>query len=274
MRHFAFLGAFGVAISMGTASAACGVETDCTVAGGTYRIDLPEGGVTGAIFFAHGYRGSANGTMRNGNLRRMATGRGLAFVALDAGEDDWALPNAPGARGETDGQTEFDYVAAVVADVTTLHGVPADRLMLSGFSAGGMLVWNVACARPDLFAGFVPVSGTFWLEPPETCSMPAASIIHMHGTTDRTVPLNGRAIGNTRQGRVPDAMTMYQRVGGFDVSAVEGHQMGQLNCGEMRNSDGAILAFCQFEGGHSFSRTYLTMAWDRFADAGLMPVAQ
>lgn len=246
----------------------CGVETDCEVPGGTYRMDLPDAEVTGAILFAHGYGGSAAGTIRNEGLRAMATDRGLAFVALDAGEDDWALPNAPHGSADTDGQSEFDYVAAVVADVTARTGVAPDAMMLSGFSAGGMLVWNVLCATPDVVGGFVAVSGTFWDGPPETCATPVGSVIHIHGDADTVVPREGRPIGDTRQGNIFRSLDLYRAIGGFGATRTVTD--GALTCEEASNADGAVLDFCSFEGGHSFSRTYLSHAWDRFVAAGVV----
>ena len=245
---------------------ACGVETDCPVDGGFYRIDMPDAGPTGAILFAHGYRGTANGTMRNARFRQMATDQGLAFVALDAGAgDDWQLPNAPG-QNASDGQANFNYVAAVIDDLKTKYGFDNDRIMITGFSAGGMLVWNLACARPDLAGGFAPVSGTFWLEPPETCTTPAASIIHMHGDSDRTVPIAGRVSGNTRQGDVTESLAFYQDLGGFTDSY--DREGPGLSCNGTRNAAGDILEFCGFAGGHSFNRNYVSDAWAQFIAAG------
>jgi len=220
---------------------ACGVETDCDVPGGAYRIDVPDSTPTGAILFAHGYRGSANGTMRNARFRQMATDLGLAFVALDAGAgDDWNLPNAPG-NSAGDGQANFDYVAAVVDDLKTKYGFDNDRVMITGFSAGGMLVWNLACARPDIAGGFAPVSGTFWLTPPDSCTTPAASIIHMHGE-------------------------FYRGIGGFSEDYTR--QGPGLDCEGQSNPAGDVLEFCAFEGGHTFSRNFVQDAWERFITLG------
>ncbi len=256
-----------VAFLLGSQTAqACGVQTDCPVPGGTYRIDMPADGPTGAILFAHGYRGTANGTMRNARFRQMAIDMGLAFVALDAGPgDDWRLPNAPG-QNAADGTANLNYVAAVIDDLKTKYGFGNDRVMITGFSAGGMLVWNLACARPDLAGGFAPVAGTFWLEPPETCTAPAASIIHMHGDSDRTVPLTGRPIGNTKQGDVAEVLAFYRDLGGFGESY--SRQGPGLDCKGDRNASGDVLEFCMFEGGHSFSRAYVADAWDRFVALG------
>jgi len=252
-----------------TPALACGPDTDCVLGDRTYRVAMPEGhdGATpvGAIVFSHGYRGYAAGLMRNKNLRRVISDMGLAFVALKSKDDDWVLPNAP-RHMDSDGSLEFSYVDAVIEDVTKRRAIDADRLVAAGFSAGGMMTWNLACARSDLFAGFVPISGTFWLKPPATCAGPVANIIHIHGDNDPTVPLNGRRIQNTHQGKVSEALDMYRDYGNFKPA--QPTKTARLTCENGVNPDGKVLDFCMFEGGHSFRSEYLSFAWQTFEKAG------
>ena len=74
------------AMTLAPAAVACGPDTDCQIGARHYRIAMPEGhdGVTqvGAIVFAHGYRGSARGVMRNMNMRKMVSEMGLALIAV------------------------------------------------------------------------------------------------------------------------------------------------------------------------------------------------
>lgn len=246
------------------AALACGVDSDCMIGDRHYRIAHPENAGNGAIVFAHGYRGSARGIMRNARLRHMVGDMGLAFIALKSLRDDWAIPNAP-RDPENDGSVEFEYVAAVLGDAEARFGLNRDRVMMSGFSAGGMMVWEVACKWPDLFAGFAPVAGTFWKAPPATCVAPA-SVVHIHGTSDRTVPLAGRAIGQTRQGDVLKTLEMYRAFGGY-VPVADWQEAGMACTGEA-NPRGDVLEFCTHTGGHSFRRSYLRYAWDRLTAAG------
>jgi polyhydroxybutyrate depolymerase len=84
----------------------------------------------------------------------------------------------------------------------------------------------------------------------------------VHGTTDRTVPLGGRAIGNTRQGDVPDALAMWAALG--DFGAAEGYTgPANLTCESRSNASGDILDFCTHPGGHSFSTRHVRHAWER-----------
>ncbi|MEM7240479.1 MAG: polyhydroxybutyrate depolymerase, partial [Pseudomonadota bacterium] len=67
-------------------------------------------------------------------------------------------------------------------------------LLISGFSRGGSMAWDIACRAPDLARAFAPVAGAFWDTLPEECAAPV-DLFHTHGWTDRVVPLEGRSFG-------------------------------------------------------------------------------
>lgn len=263
---------FAALCALVTASGAmaCGPDTDCALGDRHYRIALPEGHdvatPVGAIVFAHGYRGSARGVMNNGNLRRMVSDMGLALIAVKSAGDDWDIPGVP-SKPDSDGVAEMAYFDAVIADAASRFAIDTDRMMMSGFSAGGMVTWELACHRPALFAGFAPMAGTFWQAPPDRCDAPT-NIVHIHGMKDRTVPFEGRAIASTRQGNVFDVLDMYRAFGGYG-GAVRA-DVDTLDCTRDANAAGQILEFCTFDGGHSFSRRYLSYAWSRLEAAGAL----
>ena len=233
---------------------ACGPDTDCTVAEDrTYRYYVPDGidGPVGAFFHAHGYRGSANGAMNNGGLRAMADRLGMVFVAINADADDWNLAHRPRNPSQTEA-AEFDYVTAVIDDLSTRIDLDQTRLIATGFSAGGMMTWTLACGMSETFAGFVPYAGTFWAPVPDNCDTPPAHLIHIHGNADTTVPLEGRPIGQTRQGNVAVAFQMYAVHGDFPRPAQADFPHG-TGCLMTMNDNDIGLALCLFEGGHSYS---------------------
>jgi polyhydroxybutyrate depolymerase len=190
---------------------------------------------------------------------------GAALIAVQSDGPGWDLPNGP-RRLDSDGSAEFAYFDAVLEDVAARFSIDRNRVVATGFSAGGMMVWNLVCARPEKFAGFIPIAGTFWKAPPARCAQPAASVIHIHGDSDKTVPLLGRRIGPTKQGEVPAALEMYKRFGAFGTAARRRHQ--DLNCEERANAEGEILAFCLFPGGHSLSAEHLRHGWQQLKAAG------
>lgn len=275
-RPAILLSAIGVALStLAGAAKACGVDSDCVIevadqGARTYRVYLPDDAPSpaGAIFYAHGYRGSAAGAMRNGALLDMADRLGVALVALNAdGTDDWVLPGAPKDPGYR-GRRELDYVAAVVADVEDRFGIGREDRMLGGFSAGGMLTWNVICHASDLFPAYAPVAGVYWEPVPESCAEPVVSVIHVHGLSDEIVPIEGRPIGRARQADVRRAIALYATFGGF--GAPEPAEWTGLSCARQSTETGAVLELCLHGGGHSFRPRYLSNAWRRFTALGVL----
>ncbi len=242
------------------AALACGPETDCEVEGGTYRIALPDApGPIPAIVYAHGYRGTAGGTMKDKGLRAMIADRGAALIALAAIGADWDLPNAPNLID--DGRDEIAYLDRVVADAVLRFGIDPARVTVTGFSAGGMFVWNAVCERGDRYAGYVAMSGTFWKEAPAGCPAPAASVVHIHGSADTTVPIHGRTISTTRQGDAMTALSMYAKTNGFGPPGAPEDVAG-MTCKTSADAKGHALDFCLFAGGHEFSTERLAAALD------------
>ncbi len=261
-------------------SYACGVASDCVVAlpgeTRTYRIALPEtsGAKPGAVIFAHGYRGTAAGTMRNKGVIDALGARGVAFVAAQAGDEDWQLHNRPRRGLNLEGQMrEMAYFEALKADLVQNHGIDGDNIMVSGFSAGGMVAWTIACELGDTFAAYAPIAGTFWKPVPDACSGLPVPMVHIHGTADRTVPLEGRIIANSAQGNVFRALELMSGEGGYGEWAPIDDR-GPLECKEKAGSGTAFLQFCLHDGGHSFRSEWIGESWDIFVANGILRSAK
>lgn len=245
------LAVFGLAALDAETTWACGRQSDCALLDQrVYRISLPEiVPATGAIVFSHGFGGSATAVMSNEGLLRVAHERGLALVAAQTLGRDWSVPGAP---SETIAADELAYFDALRHTLIAGYDIPEDRLFAAGFSAGAMMTWTLACNRGDDYQGFVMGSGTFWSPIPETCATPQASVVHLHGRNDTTVPLGGRQVGDAQQGSVPDVFEMFARSGGFGPE-VPLAAAANLDCEQRVASGGASLTLCLFDGGHSFS---------------------
>lgn len=270
MRRFALILSVGLALA--TPAAACGPDTDCQLGDRTYRIQMPEAaeGKIGALVFAHGYRGSAKGTMRNKGLRALANDLGIALVATKSASQDWLIPGVPENPAE-DGSKEFDYYDAVIDDLEARFNIDRTKLVVSGFSAGGMMVWNLACHRGQSFRAFIPIAGTFWQPVPAACPSFPVNLVHIHGLSDKIVPLEGRKIAQTRQGSVTKALELLNTSGGFGNPSVKLEVHGDLKCKQWFGKDQKYLAFCSHPGGHSIKMDYLRAAWAMLRGAGAVP---
>ena len=80
---------------------------------------------------------------------------------------------------------------AVRADMLQRWPVDTKRLLVSGFSIGGTMAWDLACYRGGDYTAFAPVSGAFWDPLPERCTTPV-NLLHTHGTADDVVPMGGQ----------------------------------------------------------------------------------
>lgn len=247
---------------------ACGPASDCALGDRVYRIHLP-GDVEspGAIVFAHGYRGSAAGTMGNAALIELAERLGVALVAAQSFADDWRIPGVP-ANPATDGAEEIAYFEALVPALAERHGIDTDRMLLTGFSAGGMMTWQLACARGALFAGYAPIAGTFWAPIPDTCPGAPVHLFHTHGSADTVVPMAGRAIGPTRQGNLLDALDLLRDAGGY-ANAVP-FAAEDMTCTRETGRGRHVLELCVHDGGHSLRAAFIARAWYRLNALGAL----
>jgi hypothetical protein len=131
----------GCWLAIATPAAACGRNSDCPVDGRSYRVVVPAvaDAPLGAIIFAHGYRGSAAGSLGNPGLAGLADSLGVVVAAAQATGPEWSVPGVPGDDAVT-GVDELAYVEAIADDLTRRFGVDRERIVVSGVSSGAMLV--------------------------------------------------------------------------------------------------------------------------------------
>jgi polyhydroxybutyrate depolymerase len=246
------------------AGEACGRDSDCALGDRSFRIALPEGGKPrGAVIFAHGHRGSADRVMSNPALAALTDRLGVAFVAAQGEGGTWNTPNNPGAgRRQGDELAYFDALSDTLRDQ---YAIPPERTIVSGFSSGAMLVWTLACERGDAYAGFAPLSGTFWVPVPEHCPTVPNGLMHFHGTEDEVVPMAGRAIGDARQADVRDAFALMRSLS--DYGPATQTMQGNLACTRQVDSEDRLFAVCTFPGGHGYRLGFIEMAIEAFLPA-------
>ncbi len=244
----------------GQQASACPGKEDCVLEGGSYRIALPPdtgagAGKPGALVFFHGFQGSAEETMSDKGLADVAQRLGVALIAPHGLDGRWSFPGVGMQRRD-----ELAYVEKVVADAVTRFGLDPDRMMASGFSLGGSMVWYLACRMPTRFRAFAPISGAFWEPLPADCAGPRPTIIHMHGLSDTTVPIAGREVrSGLRQG---DLFKSLARIAPTCI-AHSGPALteGKLTCRLATGCDAARLEVCMHPGAHDYEAAWVMRAW-------------
>ena len=254
--------------SAGMAAECGGPDQACEVPMGSYHIAMPDdaGGPVPAVIFLHGAGGTGAREIGNAALRDGLGGRGYALIAPNGmgregrGGGFWSF--IPGREIQRDETAFFDQVAD---DAAAKFGIDRDRIILSGFSIGGSMTSYAACKDPDLFSAYAPVAGSFWRPHPDTCTGPVR-LLHTHGWTDGTVPLEGRPLrgGTINQGDVFHGMSIWRDVNGCDRWKADRFEMTDtywhrkwVNC----DADTA-LEFVLFPGGHRVPAGWSQMMLD------------
>jgi polyhydroxybutyrate depolymerase len=201
----------------------CGGEkAPCKVALGSYYIAVPEtavlpGRLRPVVLFFHGAGGMGTTVLEPGSYLRPFVDAGYAVIgahgltrpgnAFGAG---WSFrPQGPQQRDE------LAFAKEVLADATGRFGLDAKKVLVTGFSIGGSLVWYLACREPGLAAAYAPLAGGFWRPHPTACAGPV-DLLQTHGWRDRTVPLEGRPLrgGELYQGDIFEGLQLWRSVNG------------------------------------------------------------
>lgn len=239
-------------------AAACGPDDACAVEGGYYLARAPSGwdgkSALPAVMFFHGYRESADTTMKNQDFVERMDKLGVLLIAPHGEGQTWSYPGSP-ARN----RNEFAFVNAVLEDVQKRFPIDQKRLIASGFSQGGSMVWNLACHVGAPFAGFAPISGAFWRPHPTRCGAGPVFMRHVHGTADFTVPMEGRALsgGAYRQGNVREGLAIF-----LSNNQCHSEPATQVNaaitCQIWRGCDSRReIELCLHAGGHDFDPRFV-----------------
>ncbi len=242
------------------AARACSSDTLCSVSDGAYRIVLPAEtkplSDIGAIFFFHGFTGSALETISDKGLVEIARQQGVALVAMDGLGGRWAIPGVSEPQRD-----EIAYVERVVDDAVHRFNLNPKRLMASGFSLGGSMVWYIACRIPERFAAFASIAGAFWEPIPESCAGKRPRMMHFHGLSDATVPMGGRLVrSGRRQGDVYKSLARIEPA--CAISSGPDIETGGLSCRLAAGCPAdAHLELCLHPGGHDLNAQWVGRAW-------------
>ncbi|MEO1103949.1 MAG: alpha/beta fold hydrolase, partial [Pseudomonadota bacterium] len=185
-----------IAAMASPATAACGgPDAACETPLGSYHVALPDGdGPFPAFIYFHGAGGNGRG-IADAPMAKALTTMGYAVIAPNGlerpdsrfGPGWYFRPESPAKRDE------LAFTRELIGDIVARHAVDPDRIVLTGYSIGGSLVWYLACQDADLASAYAPFAGGFWRPHPADCNGPVR-LLHTHGWRDQTVPLEGRPL--------------------------------------------------------------------------------
>ncbi|UWQ63183.1 polyhydroxybutyrate depolymerase [Leisingera caerulea] len=251
--------------------AECGGETACRIDGGVYHLALPDSWQGGpAVMFLHGYGSSGAKVVANSGLVAAFTRRGYAVIApsglpwKEGKPADWSVRDG----WNTYPRNDVAFLRDVLADAAARAGVMPDRLLLSGFSRGGSMVWDVACQAPEFAAAYAPVAGGFWLPVTQDCKGPVR-LLHIHGFADKVVPLEGRVIQGSEaeivQADIWEGLQLWRRENACASNAAD-HEVRDGLWRKRWKCDAGGLELILHKSGHGLPKGWSTLALDWFED--------
>lgn len=264
MRLFALMFLlFTVPASADTAP--CQQDAPCQINAGEYHIILPEGwdGVSKlpALVFFHGHNSSARSVFRAASLRKTFGEAGFAIIAPNGivfpGRN---VRGWPGRENFT-ARDDVAFTLDVMDDAAKRLPMDSTRIYAAGFSAGGSMVWQLACRAPERFAGFISVAGALRRPNPSSCPDMPIRLLQIHGFADAQVPFEGRGIRDWHQGDLFESLTQV-RSGNRCRTNPDQIDMGETyRCRTWDEScEGGALKLCVHDGGHGLPRGWTELA--------------
>ena len=253
---------------------ACSDTTPCDVADGEYLIALPEDAAadTPAVMFIHGFGGSGEGVMRNRGMVDAFLSLGYAVIAPSGLQREGRSGGSWSFHPElSQRRDEVAFLTSVRDAAIERHGIDPVRILLSGFSIGGAMTAYLACADPNAFSAYAPLGGNFWRPHPTECAGPVR-MLHTHGWTDGTVPLEGRVLRGEDsrdpealiQGDIFHALVIWRETNGcYQLKADRFETSGTfLRRAWDRCAPGSALELAVFPGGHVIPQGWADLVVD------------
>lgn len=240
-------------------------DTPCDIEGGSYHIATPQtaaGEQAGIFVFLHGSGGTGAAGIKNQGFVDRVTSRGYALLTPTGLNKDWSVYD-----GLPDARDDVAFLRDVITDAAQRFDLDPDAVVMTGFSRGASMVWDVACAAPDTATAYAASAGGFWEPMKPTCEAPV-HLRHSHGFRDRTVPLEGRQ-GVWRdqafhQGNILTGLDIWREtngcVGAANSSDLEGDRWTKV----WDNCDSGSLILQIWDGGHGLPSSWSTDIIDWF----------
>jgi polyhydroxybutyrate depolymerase len=256
---------------------ACGEDSACEIPGGSYYLALPESwdgnSPLPAVVFFHGHRSTGRSILR-GAVRTVFATAGYAIIApngqIRPGADYRYWPARP---QEDEARDDVAFALGVVDDVARQIPLDRDRILVSGFSAGGSMAWMIACYQGGIFKAYVSVAGALRRPVPEgECPGGPARLLHFHGFADAQVPLEGRGIRDWHQGDVFESLALLRATNGCRSNPHAIEAGDPFSCRVWNGcASGAEVRFCLHDGGHGLPKGWAKASKDWFERLPKLP---
>lgn len=209
------------------------------------------------VLMLHGGLGTGAQAEASYGWDTMADQQGFLVAYPDGLNRTWNAGTCCGTSAR-DGVDDVAFLTAVVARITQMVSVDANRVYLTGMSNGAMMTYRMAC-ETKLFAAVAPVAGTQLVD---CLSAQPVSLLHIHGTADSTVRLDGKrgkAPGFVTGPPIAEVVNSWRKqdgCGAFATSTANGVSTSVANCTDSRTVEWILVAGAGHQWPGSTRSTY------------------
>ena len=144
------------------------------------------------FIFCHGRDQDANYMLNTQFRDTQNPGRKISIEAVcDTAKFVIVFPNGINRSWDISGNSDINFVKALIDKMATQYKIDRNRVYLGGFSMGGMLTYHAMNRIPNLIAAFVPCSGYPMGGTTANANVRPLPILHIHGTADDLVGFSG-----------------------------------------------------------------------------------
>jgi polyhydroxybutyrate depolymerase len=197
----------------------------------------------------HGYGGNGEADQYTFNLQSRADGKGV-FMFPDGVVQTW-YQDALGWDNRNNDNPDMTFVKALIAEAKSKHCIDTSRIYVMGFSWGGWMATQVACALGDQLRAMATVAGG---GPMNDANCKATSALIMHGTNDGSENISS---GRTSRDHFVDLGACESTT----TPVVDAHCVSHAGCQ-------LPVWWCEHGGGHEIPGDWGQDAvWDFFQSA-------
>jgi polyhydroxybutyrate depolymerase len=197
----------------------------------------------------HGF--TSNGLLHQTvtNMNATADREGFVVVYPNGLDDSWNAGICCG-RSATANVDDVGFTRAVIADIGERGCIDESRVYATGMSNGGFFSHRLGCEAADVIAAIAPVAGVLGIEPSECTPARPIPIMHLHGTGDPLVQVDGGGLAGSAS--VADSTDGWLQRNGCTGEPTVTFQNGAATCETVDDCDGdASVTLCLIEGaGH------------------------
>ena len=159
----------------------------------SYVVHMPSraSGPAPVVLIFHGGGGRPDAIASRTGMNDLADQNGfIADYPAGVGRGDgrggtWNIGGASSPSSAND----VAFVQALLRDLERTTPIDHARIYATGVSMGGIFAYRLACEMSNTFAAVAPVAAT--MVEPSCHPRSAVAVLHIHGTDDDRIPLNG-----------------------------------------------------------------------------------